>query len=163
MVEEKHSFYFLTTDEAQFFRTFCSLIVPSGNNSADPGAEEVGTINYVDSTLFDFPKEVQEYYRGAVTLVNEKAHQKSQVDFSLLSSSDKDWVLRQLFLDPETRERIFDLRSLALEGFYSDFHDPWYEGLTPWELVKFRGKRISELKKDWSFLKVWRDHPPKRE
>jgi hypothetical protein len=163
MVDEKHPFYFLTSDEAMFFKSFCSLIIPSGNSSADPGAEEVGTINYVDSTLFDFPKEVQEYYRGAVVLVNEKAHQKSQVDFFLLSTSDKDGVLRQLFLDPKTRERIFDLRSLALEGFYSDFHDPWYKGVTPWELVKFRGRRISELKKDWSFLKVWRENPPKGE
>jgi hypothetical protein len=90
--------------------------------------------------------------------VNGKSNEKFGSDFSEISDFDKNLVLRTLFLDPKNREGMFDLRSLALEGFYSDYHDPWYEGITPWKLVKFEGKRISDLKKDWTFLKVWKDY-----
>jgi hypothetical protein len=158
MTETKQEFYFLTPDEVKFFKAFCSTIVPSGADPvSDPGAKEVGTIHYVDSTLFEFPGEVQKYFRRVVDLVNQKSVSRFQNQFSDLSTFNRNWILRELFLDPKIRERIFDLRSLALEGFYSDYHDPEYEGMTPWELVQFRGKRISGLKKDWSFLKIWRD------
>jgi hypothetical protein len=126
----------------------------------DPGSSEIGSIHYVDSTILDFPKEVQDYFRAIIELVNEKSRLRFRSSFADISDFDKSWIIRELFLNPKTRERIFDLRSLALEGFYSDYHDPWYRGITPWELVKFQGKRISGTKKDWSFLKVWRDNAP---
>ena len=160
MADSKEEFYFLSPDEAKFFQSFCELIVPSGGDpNVDPGASEVGTIHYVDSTLFDFPREVQGYFRGIVDLVNKRSVSHFQNEFSGLSTFNKNWILRDLFLDPKTRERIFDLRSLALEGFYSDYHDPSYRGVSAWELVHFEGKRISGIKKDWSFLKIWRDAP----
>jgi hypothetical protein len=158
VADTKEEFYFLSPDERSFFQSFCSLIVPSGSDPvSDPGAKEVGTIHYVDSTLLDFPKEVQGYFRGIIDLVNQRSRSYFQEPFTELSLFNKNWILRDLFLDPRTRERIFDLRSLALEGFYSDYHDPWYQGVSAWELVHFQGKRISGLKKDWSFLKVWKD------
>ncbi len=134
-------------------------MIPTGKEPmTDPGALEVGSVNYVDSTLFDFPKEVQRYFRGIISQVNAKSRKKFGSDFCEISDSDKNLVLKSLFLDPKTREGVFDLRSIALEGFYSDYHDPWYRGITPWKLVKFEGKRISDLKKDWMFLKVWKDY-----
>jgi hypothetical protein len=158
MAAGKQEFYFLTPDEVKFFNAFCSLIVPSGADpSTDPGANEVGSIHYVDSTLFDFPKEVQKYFREIVELVNQRSISRFQKQFSVLPPFDQSWILRELFLDPNVRERIFDLRSIALEGFYSDYHDPGYKGVTPWELVQFGGKRITGMKKDWSFLRIWRD------
>jgi hypothetical protein len=156
--DPKVEFYFLSPDEVKFFHSFCSLIVPSGSDLVtDPGAREVGAIHYVDSTLLDFPKEVQGYFRSAVDLVNQRSRSHFQDEFSGISAYNKNWILRDLFLDPKTWERIFDLRSLALEGFYSDYHDPSYQGMSAWELVHFQGRRISGIKKDWSFLKIWRD------
>jgi len=153
----------LSEDEAKFFQAFCALVIPTGKQlDSDPGATEVGSINYVDSTLFDFPKEVQDYFRGVITQVDGKSREKFSRDFCEISDFDKDLVLKSLFLDPRTREGVFDLRSIALEGFYSDYHDPWYRGVTPWKLLRFEGKRISDLKKDWTFLKVWKDHEPGR-
>jgi hypothetical protein len=128
---------------------------------SDPGAKEVGSVNYVDSVLFDFPKKVQDYFRENIELVNQRSSLRFQNAFANLSESDKSFVIRELFLDPKTRERIFDLRSLALEGFYSDYHDPSYNGITPWEVVKFQGRRISGIKKDWNFLKVWKEQSTK--
>jgi len=153
----------LSEDEAKFFQAFCALVIPTGKQlDSDPGATEVGSINYVDSTLFDFPKEVQDYFRGVIIQVDGKSREKFSRDFCEISDFDKDLVLKSLFLDPRTREGVFDLRSIALEGFYSDYHDPWYQGVTPWKLLRFEGKRISDLKKDWTFLKVWKDHEPGR-
>ena len=93
--------------------------------------------------------------------MNDKSKERFSKNFTDLETTDQDLVLRGLFLDPRTRERTFDLRSIALEGFYSDYHDPWYYGVTPWELVRFGGKRISDLEKDWTFLKVWKEYKKK--
>lgn len=155
---QRNKYNVLTPKEVKFFLAFSSLIVPSGEDPrSDPGASEVGTVNYIDSTLFAFPPPVQKYFKDAVALTNEISRQKFENDFADLSDANRSIILRELLLNPKTRERAFDLRSIVLEGFYSDYHDPWYRGVTPWELVRFGGKRISDVKKDWSFLKVWRD------
>jgi hypothetical protein len=158
MTLAKNNFYFLSDEEASFFKALCELIVPSGKDPVNsPGAVDVGAVNYIDSTLFDFPKAVQDYYREIVKLTNEQSRQQFHEVFSRLNDSNKDVVLRNLFRDPETRERAFDLRSLVLESFYSDYHDPSYQGVTAWHAIQFEGKRISGITKDWTFLKVWRD------
>ena len=158
MTSENNKHYFLTKDEAQFFTALGILVVPAGKDPASsPGAVEVGGVNYIDSTLFDFPKGVQEYFRGIVKLINEKSQERYRKDFASLGQPDQEFVLRSFFSDPLTRERAFDLRSIVLESFYSDYHDPSYHGITAWGAIQFEGKRISGIKKDWSFLKNWRD------
>ena len=157
------SYYLLTINEAQFFKALASLVVPSGKDpKAEPGALEVGAVNYIDSTLYAFPPPVQQYFRDAIEMVNTLSKKRFNGNFIDLADVDKNIVLRELLLNPRTRERAFDLRSLALEGFYSDYHDPWYHGTTAWELTKFGGKRVSDVKKDWSFLKVWKDWQERR-
>ncbi len=164
MPEAKRKYYFLSETEAEFYRALSTLIIPTGADPrVSPGAQEVGAVNYIDCTLFDFPREVQDYFREITKLVNEKSRKRFSRDFPEISDLDRDSVLQSLFLDPRTRERAFDLRSLALEGFYSDYHDPWYEGATAWDVAKFGGKRISGIKKDWTFLRVWRDFDQKKE
>ena len=150
--------YFLTKEEYSFFESFSSFVVPSGENpKEEPGAKEVGTVNYIDSTLFDMPKEAQDHFRKSIQIVRDSAKKKFEKDFLLLTDNEKESLLKELHLDHSTRDVIFELRSLALDGFYSDYHDPTYKGRTPWESISFQGKRISELKKDWSFLKIWRE------
>ena len=154
--------YFLTKEEYSFLESFSSFIVPSGENiKEEPGAKEVGTVNYIDSTLFDMPKEVQDHFRKSIQIVQDSAKKQFEKDFVLLMDSEKEALLKELHLDHSTRDVIFELRSLALEGFYSDYHDPAYNGKTAWEILGFGGKRISDLKKDWSFLKIWRDSEKK--
>ncbi|MCL4518427.1 MAG: gluconate 2-dehydrogenase subunit 3 family protein [Thaumarchaeota archaeon] len=160
----KENYYLLAQDEIRFFKAFSSLIVPSGKDAkTEPGALEVGVATYIDSTLDSFPPPVQQYFRDCISVVDSRSQNKFQSKFVDLSGADKNIVLRELFLDPKTRERVFDLRSLALEGFYSDYHDPWYDGATGWDFTKFGGKRVSDIKKDWSFLRVWREWNKKSE
>lgn len=155
--------YFLTQDESAFFQALCETIVPAGKDPyVDPGALTVGALSYIDSSLWDLPKEMQEYFRRTVELLNEKSRQHFAKNFADLGSVERNSILRDFYLHSSSRERMFDLRSLILEGFYSDYHDPAYEGITAWELIEFGGKRITELKKDWSFLKVWREHEQKK-
>jgi hypothetical protein len=150
--------YFLSEEETRFFEALCETIVPADSNPKEgPGALTVGAISYIDSTLFEFPKETQQYFRRALGLLNEKCRQDFSKSFADLDHLDKNLVLRDFFLEPTTREMAFDLRSIVLEAFYSDYHDPSYEGITAWDYAGFAGKRITGLKKDWSFLKVWRD------
>jgi hypothetical protein len=135
-----------------------SLFIPTGEDPvSDPGANEVGTVNFIDSDMFDSPTEVQNYIRQTIRLVNETSKQRFSNEFTSLSDTDKNVILRYLFSDSEWKKQMFDLRSLVLDGFYSDYHDPWYKGVTAWQLAKFEGKRISDIKKDWSFLKIWRE------
>lgn len=163
MSEAKRKFYFLSEEEARFFGALCSVIVPTGEvSNLSPGAAEVGSVNYIDCALLDFSKEVQDYFRQIVHLVNKASWDKFNQEFCEINDCNRDIVLKSLFLDPKTRERVFDLRSLVLEGFYSDYHDPSYNGTTAWSYIKFGGKRISDLKKDWSFLKIWRDFEQKQ-
>ena len=141
-----------------FFKALCSNIVPEGADpKTEPGALTVGAINYIDSTLYGFSKDSQDYFRAAMTLVNKESEKKFFKNFGKLSQSDRNIVQRDLYLNPKTREIMFDLRSLVLEGFYSDYHDPQYQGMTAWEYIGFAGKRVSDLKKDWTFLKVWKE------
>jgi hypothetical protein len=158
------SFFFLSEEETRFFGALCDLMIPAGNDPIEsPGSMQVGGLSYIDSTLSESPKEVQDYFKGVVKLVNQTARRMFlQRDLWELSDSNKDSVLRSLFLDPITRERVFDLRSLVLESFYSDYHDPSFTGKTAWEVVGFTGKRISGIKKDWSFLRVWREAEAKQ-
>jgi len=140
------------------------VIVPEGEDpTKDPGALTVGALYYIDSVLADFPRVVQEYFEAAVRLVSEISQSKFQRLFVDLPDSDKNMILREMYLNPRSREMMLDLRSLALGGFYSDYKSPWYNGITGWEYIKFGGKRISDIKKDWTFLRVWRDWEKSRE
>jgi hypothetical protein len=109
------------------------------------------------------PTEFQNRFSDSVSMLNDISREKFGERFSDLEMHRQNQVFRTFFLNPETRERAFDLRSLCLEGFYSDYHDPWYRGISGWEYVEFKGKRISDLKKDWSFLRIHREFNEKRE
>jgi hypothetical protein len=150
--------YFLTDDESNFFLAICELIVPEGSDpKTDPGAATVGALSYIDSSLFGMPKESQNYFRGAIQYVNQESSKRFSRKFSGISSDEKNSLIHDLFTNSMSRERMFDLRSLVLEGFYSDYHDPSYQGPTSWDVIGFGGKRISNLSKDWTFLQVWKD------
>jgi len=152
---KEEEYYFLTNEEARFFSTLSGLIVPG--KEGEPGAKDVGGLSYIDSALLDLPKIVQDYYSGAIKALNFLSHSKFGNRFPELQKSEQNAALREFFLDQKTREMMFDLRSIVLESFYSDYHAPWYEGKTGWEFTGFSGKRISDLKKDWTFLRVWKD------
>jgi hypothetical protein len=153
------AYYFLSKEEALFFQILCETVVPEGTDAkSDPGAVTVGGVSYIDSFLVSLPKPAREYLRNAVRALDEECQKKFSRKFVDLQVSERDEILREFYLDSKTRERMFDLRSLALEAFYSDYHDPSYDGITAWQYVEFGGKRISDIKKDWTFLKVWKDY-----
>jgi hypothetical protein len=155
--------YFLTESDCNFFAALCETVVPQGPDpNLDPGALTVGAIDYIDSVLHDSPKERQQYFRQAIEDLNLVCEKKFSSQFSALTPDQKDLSLKEFYLNPRTREKMFDLRSIVLEGFYSDYHSPEYNGVTGWEYVEFGGKRISDIKKNWDFLRVWRDFEEKK-
>jgi Gluconate 2-dehydrogenase subunit 3 len=156
------STYSLSEDQIRFFKALCESIVPAGENSqGDPGAVTVGGLDYIDSVLADSSEARQAYFQGAISKLNDLCDSKYGRAFADLDSEKRDNALKDFFLNPATREQMFDLRSIALEAFYSDFKTPAYGGVTGWEYTEFGGKRISDLKKDWSFLRIWKERANK--
>ena len=156
--ENNQKFYFLTESEANVFRALCESIVPAGENPAeDPGALTVGALSYIDSILSESPAGAQQFFRYSLAALDEISQRSFSKSFPNLSQADRDLAFRDLYLDRATREGMFALRAVILEGFYSDYHDPSYRGMTAWESIGFGGKRITDLKKDWSFVRAWRE------
>jgi Gluconate 2-dehydrogenase subunit 3 len=154
--------YFLSEGEGRFFEALCETIVPEGKDPAeDPGALTVGGLSYIDSSLWDMSPGRQEYFRQSIGLVEDLSRALFSRNFCGLDQPQRTRILKELYLNPKTREQMFDLRSIVLEAFYSDFHIPNYAGMTGWQYVHFGGKRISDVKKDWTFLKVWKDQENK--
>lgn len=155
--------YFLSEDEKRFFGALCETIVPSGSNPAtDPGALTVGATGYIDSCLHDFSPESQRYFKSAIGALDQYRETKFSKKFAELDFEQRNRALKEFYLDPLTREKcsILDLWfwKASIQTFY---HDPKYTGKTAWEYVEFGGKRISDLKKDSSFLKIWKDSAKK--
>lgn len=154
--------YFLSDGERRFFEALCDTIVPAGQDPvSEPGALTVGGLDYIDSALTDMPLERQNYFKKATAVLEGLCNKKYSRCFYELKVEERNVALKEMYLYPNTREMMFDLRSLALEAFYSDFRSPEYSGMTAWDYVDFGGKRISDLKRDWTFLKVWRDEKKK--
>jgi hypothetical protein len=150
--------YYLSRDEHMFFLALCETIVPEGADpNSDPGALTVGAIDYIDSSLVDSSKDRQEYFHQAIRELDKVCQARFSDKFCNLKPEQRDHALKDFYLDPKTKEKLFDLRSLVLEGFYSDYHSPAYKGITAWTYVGFGGKGISGIKKDWNFLRIWRD------
>ncbi len=152
-----NEYYFLSEKERHFFEALCEAIVPEGEDSAkDPGALTVGGLSYIDSSLCDMTPERQKYFRQSIYSVDVLSNSFFSKNFYDLDPIQRNQVLKELYLNPKTREQMFDLRSIVLEAFYSDFHVPNYTGMTAWQYVDFGGKRISDVKKDWTFLRIWK-------
>ena len=101
--------YFLSQDEQEFFAALCETIVPAGTDERkDPGALTVGALSYIDSSLNDFPRPSQEYFRGAIKTVEDKCAKEFSKKFVELKIPERDRVLKVLFMNPKTRESVFD-------------------------------------------------------
>jgi Gluconate 2-dehydrogenase subunit 3 len=157
----EHSF-FLSEKETQFFEALCETIVPAGDSEKEPGSLTVGGLTYIDSTLADMSEERKKYFRDALNELQELCRKRFSTSFSELNSEQRQTALREFYLNPQTREKMFDLRSVVLESFYSDYHSPDYHGMTAWQYVEFGGKRISDLNKDWRFVRIWKEAETKK-
>lgn len=147
--------FLLSKDTYDLIADIAATIVPSGPDpSTEPGAKEVGTINYIDSVLLGAEEREMEMLQDILSVIRSRAVEMGNCDFRSLSTDDRINLLKGLFEKSETKDAYLFLRSLCVEGFYSDYRDPGYEGVTAWGLIEFGGPRISELKKDWSFLRI---------
>ncbi|BBD72050.1 hypothetical protein HS1genome_0439 [Sulfodiicoccus acidiphilus] len=124
--------------------------IPSG-----VGAKEVGSANYVDSRIYGTP--LRDEVIEALIEVEGASGELFGRGFCSLEQSQREDVLYTLLRRKSTFKNVFLLRALILEGFYSDYRDPWYQGRTAWDEVGFGGKRIDGVKKDWSFLKIYQE------
>ncbi|HEV2138146.1 MAG TPA: gluconate 2-dehydrogenase subunit 3 family protein [Nitrososphaerales archaeon] len=149
--------FFLSPQEHLLVEALVEIIVPSGEDPAfEPGGREVGAHNYFDSRMLDLPEPARQMFRSVLRQVDEESDEKFGRPFVALAPKARDSLLRSLLLDPATMAGVFAVRAICLEGYYADYRDPSYAGKTAWEILDFKGKRIDGIKKDWSFLEVYR-------
>ncbi len=123
----------------------------------DPGASEVGTANYIDSWILDESESIKTEFHRALEFIEKKSNERFGLPFKYLSSDKQDHFLTWMVKDRTGSDFFETLRGACIDGFYSDYCDPNYSGRTAWSLVGFQGKRISDVKKDWSFLRIYRE------
>lgn len=114
-------------------------------------------MNYVDSWILEESGSTQRKFREGLRYVNQKSLERFGASFLNLALNEQDNILRDMTKDKVGLGYFEALRAACIDGFYSDYSDPRYAGLTAWELVGFQGKRISDLEKNWSFLRIYRE------
>ena len=112
---------------------------------------EVGGINYIDCTSPCFSQRGSGILPGNHPINERKVAGVVSQGICLVRGSGETVRPEVSFFGPVTRERAFDLRSLVLESYYSDYRDPSYNGVTAWGAIKFEGKRILESRKTGGF------------
>jgi hypothetical protein len=148
--------YALSMEQYNMLVCFAEAVVPPLGSMA-PGAKEIGTANYVDSKLLTMGKDQLNLVVATLSSIDQYARKTYGNDFCSIGLKDRADVIRRFLVEKEFFKATFFLRALVLEGFYTDYRDPWYKGKTVWEAVGFGGKRVSDVQKDWSFLKVYQE------
>ena len=150
--------FFLKEDQYKLIADIAETIVPSGADPLkEPGSREVGSVNYIDSVLMDAENGEIKMLDDLLDIIREEAVRMGEAELRSLSPQKQIDLLNSLFDRSDTKEAYIFLRSLCVEGFYSDYSDPGYDGVTAWKLIEFGGPRISEIEKDWSFLRIHSD------
>lgn len=146
----------LKRDQYELIADISETIVPSGPDPLkQPGAREVGAVNYADSVLLNAEAGEVKMLGDLLDIIRKEAEKMGSSDFRSLKEEEKIHLLNSLHDRGDTKDAYIFLRSLCVEGFYSDYSDPDYEGVTAWNLIEFGGPRISDLEKDWSFLEIY--------
>ena len=150
--------YALTRDEYELVDALAEAIVPSGTNpSMEPGAKEVGVKNFFDSTVLEMSEYQRSRTKEALALIDARSRELfAGRKFSGLTVRERGSVLKTLLSDGASRQLFVEVRAICVSGFYSDYRDPDYKGIGAWAWLGYEGKRISGIKKDWSFLEVYR-------
>lgn len=149
--------YGLSKKEYRLVSAIADAIIPSGSDpKLEPGAEQVGTKNYIDSIVLEFPENVRKSLSSFLMKIQEISKSEFGIEFENLPREKRVYILEKMLLDPSHKIDAFFIRALCLEGYYSDYRDPWYTGKTAWDVVGFKGKRITGIKKDFSFLEVYK-------
>jgi len=148
----------LSDEEYELVESVADMIVPTGRDpKSDPGAKEVGVKNYFDSVLLDLPLERRERIKRTLAMIQEESHTAfAGRNFQALARDEKEVVFRRFLSEGRLKGRLLEIRAMCIDGFYSDYRDPDYRGASAWEWLGYEGKRISGIKKDWSFLEVYR-------
>jgi hypothetical protein len=123
--------FVLSDDEAEIVARVCELVVP--------GSAKVGPEVYVDAAAADWPEERQEQLRAAIAAMAPVREEGET--FLALHQDDPEFHL---------------LRAMAIDGYYSDFARPGYDGPTAWDDVGFNSPQALRLRKDWSYLRCFR-------
>jgi len=157
MLDSNQPPYALTLEEYEAVGALAEVIIPSGDDpSVEPGANEVGVKSFFDSTFYEMPESQQTRIRGALGLI--EAMSRDMFDgrrFRDLSFAERDRVLKDMLSKGDSKQLFVELRAICVSGFYSDYRDPGYAGMGAWEWMDYGGKRITGIKKDWSFLRVY--------
>jgi hypothetical protein len=149
--------YGLSQDEYEFIEALVDTVIPPGKDPIEePGAKQVGTKNYFDSRFLELSEPEKSALRRCFSLLEEKCFALFGVSFKDAEREKREKVLNEFLSDPQSFKIFFKLRAICLEGYYSDYRDPWYKGKTAWDVVEFSIRKPSLMKKDFSFLMVYK-------
>jgi len=155
--------YALTQEEYELIEAIADTIIPPGKDPAkEPGAKQVGTKNYFDSRFLELSESEKIAIRRCFSLLEKKCLSLCGTRFKDARREDRESILNILLSNPESFKDFFKLRAICLEGYYSDYKDPWYHGPTAWDIIGFKIKNVSFMKKDFSFLKVYNTYSERK-
>ena len=146
---------FFNEHEARTVDAIAARLVPGDQN--DPGAREAGAVVYLDRTLGGFLRNLQAFYRRALTRFDELCVVRYGALFADLQNYDQDRVLSELEAAGRGGEGASEVRDVSWtdEGLLATFFevvrehllqgmfcDPVYGGnrdLAGWRLLGFPG------------------------
>ena len=152
--------YFLSKEDYEKLKLIADIMIP-GNGPEEPGASAVGAANYIDSEYGNMSETEREELRKGIALFHDYSKRIFEKELSDLSQDEISELFKKMHTDPASRLSFLLVRSLCIMGFYSDYTDPWYDGVSAWTWMDYGGKGISGLNKDWSFLEIYRKNKHK--
>ena len=147
--------YYLSAEDYETLKLIADIIIP-GNGPDEPGASAVGTVNFIDSEFGNMSENEREELRKAIALFHDYPKKSFGKELSDLNKDEISALFKKMHTDTASRLSFLLVRSLCIMGFYSDYADPWYDGIGVWAWMDYGGKGISGLNKDWSFLEIYR-------
>ena len=146
---------FFNEHEARTVDAIAARIIPG--DEADPGAREAGATTYVDRALAGFLRELQTFYRRALSRLDDDCREQLGSSFADLGADEQDGILGRLEAGAQGAEGESEVRDVSwndeslLATFFEvirehvmqgTFCDPVHggnRGLVGWRLIGFPG------------------------
>jgi len=137
----KSPWRFFTLEEGQTADAICERLIPADQ---DPGASQVGVVNFLDIQLVGPYKRFRSSYRQGLKGIDQTSRQIYGQRFTELSAEKQDAVLRELERGGATGEAWKEISSKefftlilghTMQGYYGDPRHGGNRGRASWKMV----------------------------
>jgi len=132
---------FFTLEEGRTADAICERLIPADQ---DPGASQVGVVNFLDIQLVGPYKRFRSSYRQGLNGIDQTSRQMYGQRFTELSAEKQDAVLKELERGGPTGEGWKEISSKdfftlilghAMQGYYGDPRHGGNYGRVSWKMV----------------------------